>query len=293
MELFFLRQRDREVLNGLPSLVNLRASHGYVHVRIRHDGELLYQHPHPVAELIARPLRAVLGRRDPSVAHWGFGVRGPGLENVPLVRPAPRPAHEVELPSRPHRARLFDLEEISEPEAPRRGLAAFGVDPGEAGTPADAPVRVVLPERLHTAFTRTLPFSAEVEEGGFLVGAVYRDAGREDGHIVQVTAVIQAERTGASMLGFTFTGESFLRVGERIATRGRGERLLGWYHTHLFPATSGLGLSSIDLDLHRSTFRLPWQVAALVNIDSRGRVLRCYHGDGGRMERVPYWTVAS
>ena len=177
--------------------------------------------------------------------------------------------------------------ELSDAEA---GGASDPADSsGAEGTP---PIVVVIPGSIASWLLKIHEFSDEIEEGGFLAGTVYRDADRPSGYLVHVTAVLPAQRTGASMLNFTFTGESFLRVSHQLEDRGVAEKLLGWYHTHLFSATSHSGLSSVDVELHRSTFRRPWQVAALVNIPSRGRrVLRFYHGRDDEMALVPYWVV--
>ncbi len=288
-ELSFLPVADRSELAGNPSVVNLRSSHGYVQVRIVRDGRLLYQHPHAVREIIARPLQRLLAEQIPAETHWGFGIRGPGFDRVALVRPAPEVEGRVEVTVGSGRPRLFHLEEIHEPDPPTATLAELGADmaaiPGaEAADAADAAaspgVAVVVDRDVADALKHRMTFSAEVEEGGFLAGHVYRDADRPGSHLVKITAAIPGERTGASLLHFTFTGESFLRINEQLARSGRDERLVGWYHTHLFPATSEIGLSSIDVELHTTTFRRPWQVAGLVNIDRHDRddrVLRFYH----------------
>ncbi|WP_250286735.1 MULTISPECIES: JAB N-terminal domain-containing protein [unclassified Frankia] len=343
-ELLFLPVADRSELAGSPSVVNLRSSHGYVRVRIVRDGRLLYQHPHSVREIIARPLQRLLAEQIPAEKHWGFGIRGPGFDRVALVRPAPQVEGRVEVTVGSRRPRAFHLEEIHEPGPPAATLADLVADvartPGadvkisgaemsgadaeipdaeipaeipdvdvvlpvadrdadtDAGADADAGagvragamltataapgVTVVIDRDVADALKRRTEFSAEVEEGGFLAGHVYRDADRPGSHLVKITAAIAAERTGASLLHFTFTGESFLRINEQLAGRGRDERLVGWYHTHLFPATGEIGLSSVDVELHTTTFRRLWQVAGLVNIDRddpRDRVLRFYHAE--------------
>lgn len=324
-ELHFYELLDLARDRGTPSLVNLRASHGFVRVRIWRDGQLLHQRPHPVRELVGEPLRELLRIRDPEVGHWGYGLSGPGLESIALSRPAPRVTHELRVASGARRRSTFTVEEVPDPEPPEISLAELGAGaepartgphpiPRSAAAPGDEiavvppaapptalkppddqppPVVIAVPDSIVNAFTQTFPFSEEIEEGGFLAGKVYRDADRPGGYVVAVTAAIPAERTGASIINFTFTGESFLRVFEQLASRTDGEVLLGWYHTHLFPATSRSGLSSVDVELHRSTFRRPWQVAALVNISADGRVLRFYHGEGDEMAKVPYWTVPS
>jgi proteasome lid subunit RPN8/RPN11 len=325
-ELSFYQLMDLTRDRGHPSIENLRASHGYVRVRILRDGKLIYQHPHPVRELIGESLRSRLRKRDPEVTHWGYGVRGPGLEAIALSRPAPRVTHEVRVRTGPQPRMTFSVEEMPEPDPPVTTLAALGgpdgvyvagprdTDGGNAGDPEEAsreegaeaeqsaepekpadqpPVVIVIPGDLVTSLVKRYPFSDEIEEGGFLAGSVYLDADRPGGYLVHVTAALPAERTGASMINFTFTGESFLRVSQQLEKRDQGEKLLGWYHTHLFAATSRLGLSSVDVELHRSTFRRPWQVAGLVNITDDRRVLRFYHGEGKEMALVPYWTVPS
>jgi proteasome lid subunit RPN8/RPN11 len=302
-ELHFYQIMDLTPDRGTPAMENLRASHGYVRVRILRNGQLIYQHPHPVRELIGEPLRGALRKRDPEVTHWGYGVRGPGLETIALSRPTPRVTHEVRVRTGPQPRMRFSVEEVPDPDPPETTLAALGgpeshldgaAHPAEPEDPADGPpVVIVIPAGLVTSLVRTYPFSDEIEEGGFLAGTVYRDADRPGGYLVHVTAVLPAERTGASMINFTFTGESFLRVSQQLENRDKDEKLLGWYHTHLFAATSRLGLSSVDVELHRSTFRRPWQVAGLVNITDDRRVLRFYHGEGDEMALVPYWAVPS
>lgn len=292
-ELSFLPLTDDTPVTGSPSVVNLRGSHGYVRVRITRNGTDLYQHPHPLREVVGRPLQVLLGERHPEVGHWGFGIRGPGLEHVKLVRPAPQATGRTDITVGGPRRRAFRIEEIPEPDPPKATLAELGVNvPAEAG--AGVPLGVVLGEPVHTALVRTEQFSGEVEEGGFLIGQVYLDGNDPDGgRLVRVTAAVPAQRTGASLLHFTFTGESYLRIGEALAERGRGESLVGWYHTHLFAATERFGLSTTDVELHLSTFRRPWQMAALVNIGRRDgeRVLRLYRRtEDDSLTLAPYWV---
>lgn len=272
-------------LDGEPVLTNLRSGYGYIYVRIVLDGVVLYQHPHSVRELVARPLQRMLARRDPAERHWGFGIVGIGIDTGSLVRPTPEIAMSVDVHQSRPQARMFHVEELSEPDPPAASLADLGVtEPVED----EAPVVPVLAAGPLADLTYRLPFSDEVEEGGFLAGHVYADAERPGRRLVLVTAVIKAERTGASLLHFTFTGESFTRAGEAIELRGRSEQLLGWYHSHLFVASDALGLSSIDVDLHRDTFRLPWQIAGLVNITPADRLLRFYTAGDEGMVKLEY-----
>jgi proteasome lid subunit RPN8/RPN11 len=285
----FLPVADLTPLPGQPELVNLRGSHGYLLIQILSpEGELLYQHPHPVREVIGRPLQRRLAEYDGQEAHWGFGIEGKGLEAMPLVRPVPAVAGEVRIDSRDGRPRRFNVEEVPPPPPPLLSLRDLGLAPPEG----DQPVSVVLPQDVFEAFTSTMAFDTDVEDGGFLAGTVHRDSENESRYIVQITAVLPAERTGASLLAFTFTGESFLRIVELLELRGAGEQLVGWYHTHLFPATDDFGLSSIDVRLHKSTFRQPWQVAALVNLHQGSRTLRFYGSEGEELRLARYLVSA-
>ncbi len=278
----FVPVEDTTPLAGWPHLVNLRSSHGYIYVQISRGPEVLYRHPHSVREVVGRPLQRMLAKRDPGETHWGYGIDGPGLERIRLVRPAPAVAGEMYLDSQPGRPQIFQLQELKPEPPPLLSLRDLGL------TPTTGPHQVLLSEAVVDAFTRTMAFDADVEDGGFLVGAVHRDRDAPGRYIVEVTAIVPAERTGASLMHFTFTGESFLRVSELLTRRGSGGQLVGWYHTHLFAATDDFGLSSIDIELHKSTFRQPWQVAALVNLAHDGRTLRCYAMDGEKLTEVSY-----
>lgn len=294
---------DEGTLDGTPSLVNVRPGHGYAVVTAVADGQVVYRHPHTVHDIVGRPLQQHLARTRPDVDHWGYGLVGPGLERLRLVRPTPKIEGQVDITAARHRG-LPRLVELPDPEPEPIDLAALGLasraaastGDGSAGSSDDeGPVVLIGPDTFEQ-FT-TQDFSPEVEEGGFVIGHRRRDPTCPDRDVLAVTTVVRADSTGASLLRFTFTGESFLQVGNLLAGRGRREEVLGWYHTHLFDATDAFGLSSIDVALHRSTFRRPWQVAALVNLGASGRVLRFYRsvppggGGGQAMALMPYWVA--
>jgi hypothetical protein len=292
--LHFHAVRDPSPLRGLPQMVNLRKTHGYATVQIVSGTTVLYRHPHAIREILAAPLQRLLARHAPEVEHWGFGVSGPGLTRIPLVRPAPAVPGSATVPLGAGRPRRIHVQRLSEPSPETAGRSDFGVtgEPrGGGGLAGHAEPAVVLADEAFRNLTADLPFSDEVEDGGFLIGHLYADRDRSGGHLVHVTHALPAERTGASMLQFTYTGESFLRINDTIAGLGGGRRLIGWYHTHLFPAADDdFGLSTIDVDLHTRTFLSRWQVAALVNLDQGERLLRIYAWDGRHMCRMPYWV---
>lgn len=294
------RVEDGSVLGGRPSLANLRPGHGYVTVTVTIDDRVVYRHPHTVGELIGRPLQRHLAATHPDTDGWGFGLAGPGLEALDLVLPTPELEGQVEITAERRRG-LPRLQAIPDPEPEPIDLSGLGLDPsGSGGGPAgrrgdDGPVVLIEPETFERFITQE--FSREVEEGGFVIGHHRRDPAGDGRDVLMVTEVVPARSTGASLLGLTFTGESFLQVGSLLASRQREERILGWYHTHLFEATDEFGLSSIDVALHQSTFRRSWQVAALINLGATGRVLRFYRslpqGEAAdpAMALMPYWVT--
>lgn len=322
--LLFLPVAVRATLDGDPVMVNLRNGHGYVQVCIVQDGVVLYRHPHSVTEIIAKPLQRMLAKREPEERHWGFDVVGLEASRAALVRPHPEVAMQVDLSASLPVARMFHVEEVEAPEPPLATLADLGVqededdedddeteaafEPDDAETDdeapgpqdeidefaevEDAPVGVVLSRAAYVSL-RTMRLSSEVEEGGFLVGHVFGNQDEPGNYLVSISAVMKAERTGASLLHFTFTGESFTRVSEAIARRDRDEELVGWYHSHLFPATSEVGLSSIDVELHAATFHQPWQLAGLINLTAGERVIRFYAQDHGGIAQMPFWVSKS
>ncbi|MFG2132198.1 JAB N-terminal domain-containing protein [Streptomyces sp. NPDC048751] len=183
----------------------------------------------------------------------------------------------------------FGVRRVEEPEAPRISSS----DTHGAGLPHDLerrPVTVLLTPQVQRRLERDLPLSLDVEEGGFLLGKVYRRPDGADGHVVIVEHVLPAEHSGASHMHFTFTGDSFRTMSRVMEERHPEDQLLGWYHTHLFSAVGGMGLSRTDVELHRATFRRPWQVAALINISGGRRVVRCYSRSENSMELCPLWS---
>ena len=195
-------------------------------------------------------------------------------------------------PYGPNERPSFGFKRIPEPIPPSASLEDFNLI--ARGGDRNAFVKVLLHESVFEEFDHTRVFSNEVEQGGFLVGQVYQDREVNGTYLLEITAAINAEHTGASLLHFTYTGDSFSAFKQTLREQYPRQRLLGWYHTHLFPATKAMGLSSIDLQLHFTTFRLPWQLAALVNLDSpKRRTLRFYVRQSNIMILCPQWIINS
>lgn len=70
-----------------------------------------------------------------------------------------------------------------------------------------------------------------VETGGLLIGHLCRDVSGTEVY-ADVTALIPAEYTEAAAQKLSFTANTWAAVDAAIELRGRGERMLGWMHTH-------------------------------------------------------------
>ncbi|MGO8673142.1 MAG: JAB N-terminal domain-containing protein [Capsulimonadaceae bacterium] len=288
----FLGVPDYSGVAGLPAVENGTPEFGYCYVQVIEGGAVVYKHPHPVHEIITKTLQGVLRDKYPEETSWTFRVDIPGIPPIRRVRPAPVVEGRTTVqPYGPGEKAPFSIRRIEEEAPPVRTLADYGLTV-DADT-VDAPVVVLVHDDLNEDLLERRTLSKEFEEGGFLIGRTYINGDRPGGYLLELTAAPPAEYTGASFLHFTFTGDSFAEVKRVLARDRTGERLLGWYHTHLFAATPDFGLSSVDYDLHFLTFTIPWQVAGLINIDGTKRVQRYYVRDGAEMRECPWRTIGN
>ncbi len=159
--------------------------------------------------------------------------------------------------------KAFGVSRIEEPPPPVLQRSSLGTWTSRG----EGPVDVFVGANVHAALGISWVFSREVEEGGFLFGHVYRDADELSRWLVVIREVIPAEHTEKARDALVFSPESFASARRRAETMPEDASLLGWYHTHLVTRPEDRGLSVVDRDLHFSTFRRPWQVAALVCVD--------------------------
>lgn len=273
---------------GPPTVRNLLPQCGYATVEITIDGRVVYRHPHTTVELIGHPLQLLLAQIEPGEAEWGYTFSGLSLPRSDVNIPVPDVQGSVQItPFAAGEQPRFQIKRLPDP-APQSGrLADYGVTVGEH---AAAPVKVILDRQLfqNLVFRQ---FSADVEEGGFLLGRVFEDADAPGTFLVKLTAAPAAQHTGASLLHLTFTGDSFEAVKRELRTGSPDDRLVGWYHTHLFAAAEEMGLSSVDIQLHSTTFLMPWQLAGLVNITKDERTLRFYTRRQDAMVLCPQWVT--
>jgi hypothetical protein len=207
-------------------------------------------------------------------------TRGGGDMQVFTLLPEDAPVEGVfplHVPRRSGSRATF--QRVTEHTFDTRTLADFGAlqtrKPELPGTR-----RLIWQPAAYEALIHSQPVSNAVEVGGYLVGQVYTQADAPETLLVDVQHVLAAVGTQASAALLLFTGDSWSALRRRLSSDLRGLRLVGWWHTHLFPATDDFGLSGLDEALHRQFFSNPWHFAALLNVSrEQGRVLRCYQPD--------------
>lgn len=289
---------DSKPYPGPPEVRNLAAEHGYCSLLVTRDGETVHDERMRIVELLGPVLARELSKLEPGEAQWGFVLRRRRLlalvladnlvENLAgrltgLERPVPEVKGSVEVDLAEPRHRPFTLTPMAREDAEVVRPEDLGLDPARLDT-----LNILMSADIRDQFLHRMPLESRMEEGGFLLGRVTK-AG-DQVHLVEITHVTPAHRSGAGMVHFTFTGESFLAVAKLLEERGQQEELVGWYHTHLFSIDLSMGLSSIDVDLHLATFQRPWQVAALINMRRRGRLLRFYGRGGEGLREYKQWV---
>ena len=265
--------------------------YGYVRIDVAAAGRIVYRHPHLVGEVVEPGVRAWLATEPRRAEVTGYRLVGPGIR-AEADRPVPAVAGVTAVePYAPGERPSFRLRPIPPPPPALRNLDSFGVppiDPGWRGAYRTDQVKVIVDPRVRDDFNDRRRFSGEVEEGGFLIGTAYEDADQRGTWLTSIAAAVPAQHTGASFLHFTFTGDSFDHIKKTLERDYPGRQLLGWYHTHLFPARDDQGLSSIDHRLHLGTFRLPWQVAGLINLGDDDQVVRFYAKHDATLCQCPH-----
>jgi proteasome lid subunit RPN8/RPN11 len=124
-----------------------------------------------------------------------------------------------------------------------------------------------------------------IEQGGVLVGQVYRSA---SGYLVEITGHIVAEGANANAAELHYNFDSWLHQSSYLKEHFPGQRIVGWYHTHLVtvtiqpdeeaaePQTTALFFSDHDRFMHRRFFSDPWYVALVLGPQGNAAFFRWF-----------------
>lgn len=123
----------------------------------------------------------------------------------------------------------------SDQPAPAFTMADVPTAPVVRDVTLDRPDRpefdAVLPPQALREITALTDGAGDVETGGALIGFLGRDPSRCRAASV-VTAQLQAEHAVTAESSLSFTSETWTAFRAALATRGLGEQLLGWWHSH-------------------------------------------------------------
>ena len=133
-----------------------------------------------------------------------------------------------------------------------------------------------------TAYSRICVHSVsdmKNEVGGFLIGQWCLDENNEQFVVIEHALPARYTRQGSVYL--TFTQDSLVDIHDQIDTNYKGQKIVGWYHTH---PSMGVFLSHYDTWLHNNFFPEPWQVALVVEpVTGNRRVF-------SSVRKILYWT---
>jgi len=115
------------------------------------------------------------------------------------------------------------------------------------------------------------------ELGGALLGRVCSP----DELIIE--SAVAAAGSGGSSASFRFSPGFWARLVE-TGLHG-GQRVVGWFHSHLCDEGHPEGLSHTDLRIMYRHFAAPWLMTALVCVSRQGSQVQWYNWEGGAVVR--------
>jgi proteasome lid subunit RPN8/RPN11 len=126
----------------------------------------------------------------------------------------------------------------------------------------------------------------QIEQGGVLVGQVYRSDNTR--YLVEITGHIVAEGASANAAELRYNFDSWLHQSGYLREHFPGQRIVGWYHTHLVTIaiqpdedsaelqTTALFFSDHDRFMHRRFFGEPWYVAMVLGPQGNAAFFRWF-----------------
>jgi hypothetical protein len=160
-------------------------------------------------------------------------------------------------------------------ELPEKSLADYEIKETVGTEPPRESVQIVITRSAFNAVQTIARNGAKVEEGGVLVGNVFRVPSSST-HLVEISGHIFAEEARGSEFELRYTFESWQKRTAELKEKFPGRRVVGWYHTHLVKARvfdeqeqqSSMTehfFSSSDHFMHRQFFPEKWYVAMVLN----------------------------
>jgi hypothetical protein len=160
-------------------------------------------------------------------------------------------------------------------ELPEKSLADYEIKATIGREPLPESVQIVITRSAFKAVQTIARNGAKVEEGGVLVGNVFKVPSSST-HLVEISGHIFAEEARGSEFELRYTFESWQKRTAELKEKFPGRRVVGWYHTHLVKARvfdeqeqqSSMTehfFSASDHFMHRQFFPEKWYVAMVLN----------------------------
>jgi hypothetical protein len=133
----------------------------------------------------------------------------------------------------------FSVEEVQHPlplhdlsfDTLARDSRRVGPSPDLTSNGESEDVPVFIPEAVLDETEAEKRTAGELETGGVLIGFLHRDPEIPE-IFVEVTAQVPAQHARAARTRLTFTPETWTAVQAAVDLRGRGELMVGWWHSH-------------------------------------------------------------
>jgi len=141
-------------------------------------------------------------------------------------------AYPSEPSDAPPRATGFAVEDVTPaPALSEASLERLLSRSAAIGRSAPGEVPAFAPAGVLDEITALAKRASPLETGGALVGHLHRDS-RARVVFAAVSAQVPARHTQASAVRLAFTSDTWQDLRQTLHTRGRGELMLGWWHSH-------------------------------------------------------------
>ncbi len=151
---------------------------------------------------------------------------------------------------------------------------------------SDAPeYQLVVGERVLTGIRRQAGNSPISEIGGVLVGRHYDTGGH---YLVNVADYIPVPSKDSGVAHFAFDESSIKAILAGLEQRP-DHYVVGWYHSHVAGEPF---MSTMDFELHRTHFPLPWYVSCVVSLGAWGRSAGFWRMTNDELRNVADYAVS-
>jgi len=234
------------------------------------ERELIYRHDFSVQELSAFERRILT-----ALAQAGAVVSGQTVSLGWYARQDPE-AKFAAAPSASDLVKIEDAEPsaLSEENFSEKDLTAYGLVEKQGVPSAAGGAQIVLARSALQAMQNIARGGATVEEGGVLVGNVFRQP-RGAGYLIEIADHLYSEKARGTQFNLKYTFEAWQQRRREMKERFPQQRIVGWYHTHLVAQEyldrdnriyrTELFFSGADHFMHKEFFKEKWYVALVLN----------------------------